>query len=50
LNEALNKNSFSSVYEDHLHKLWIGTRSGLNKLQIPQKKITHIKKIPDAPQ
>ena len=34
-------------YIDRAGNLWIGTRSGLSKLQIPQKKITHIKKNPD---
>lgn len=37
-------------YVDRAGNLWIGTRSGLNKLKISQKKITHIKKIPDDPQ
>jgi len=37
-------------YMDRAGNLWIGTRNGLNKLQILQKKITHIKKISDDPQ
>lgn len=35
---------------DRAGNLWVGTRSGLNKLQIPRKKITHIKKNPDDKQ
>lgn len=35
---------------DRAGNLWIATRSGLNKLLIPRKKITHRKKIPNDPQ
>ncbi len=36
-------------YVDRAGNLWIGTSHGLNKLQSPKKKITHIKNIQDEP-
>ncbi len=47
---TLSDDWIMTQYLDRAGNLWIGTRSGLNKLQIPQKKITHIKKIPADPQ
>jgi len=47
---TLSDDWIMAQYMDRAGNLWIGTRSGLNKLQIPQKKITHIKKNPADPQ
>ena len=47
---TLSDDWIMAQYIDRAGNLWIGTRSGLNKLQISQKKITHIKKTPEVSQ